>query len=163
MINQRSRPGRGFPLGGDEGRSWRRLTSKLTRGRFCLASERVIRDPQLKLETDKKSLETNVRATGRITLSASAALEKTLRDLIPEGKRIVLDLTDVDYIDSAGLGALVSVFMHAMRAKCALAIANPKQRIKDLFSRSGLAPVFEGRSFDALWEAWSRSSNQSPH
>ena len=73
----------------------------------------------------------------------------------------MLDLTNVDYIDSAGLGSLVSVYMHAIRAKCALAIANPKQRIQDLFHRSGLAPVFEGRSFDALWEAWSRTSDQA--
>jgi len=72
-----------------------------------------------------------------------------------EGKRVVLDVTNVDYIDSAGLGALVSVYMHARRTKCALEIANPKQRIRDLFNRSGLASVFEGRSFDVLWEAWS--------
>jgi anti-sigma B factor antagonist len=126
-----------------------------------VAANLDIRAPELKLETDKKSSETTVRATGRITLATTATLEKTLRDLIPEGKRIVLDLTNVDYIDSAGLGALVSVYMHAIRAKCALVIANPKQRIKDLFNRSGLAPVFEGRSFEALWEAWSRSSNQA--
>ena len=126
-----------------------------------MAANLVIRAPELKLETDKKSSETTVRATGRITLATAATLEKTLRDLIREGKRIVLDLTNVDYIDSAGLGSLVSVYMHAIRAKCALAIANPKQRIQDLFNRSGLAPVFEGRSFDALWEAWSRTSDQT--
>jgi anti-anti-sigma factor len=41
---------------------------------------------------------------------------------------------DVDYIDSAGLGSLVSVYLHARRNKCALKIANPKQRIRDLFA-----------------------------
>src|SRR5207302_3579367 len=40
--------------------------------------------------------------------------------------------------------ALVSVYMHARRANCDLEIANPKQRILDLFSRSRLASVFEG-------------------
>jgi len=50
----------------------------------------------------------------------------------------------VDYIDSAGLGALVSIYMHARRAGCDLEIANPKQRIRDLFSRSRLSSVFEG-------------------
>jgi anti-sigma B factor antagonist len=114
----------------------------------------VIRAPELKLETEKNS-ETIVRATGRITLTTSATLESTLRDLIAEGKRILLDLTNVDYIDSAGLGALVSVYMHARRKKCDLKMANPKQRIRDLFNRSGLASVFEGDSFDVLWEAWS--------
>ena len=124
-----------------------------------MAADPVIRAAQLKLEAEKEPSETTVRATGRITTSSSATLEKTLRDLIPEGNRIVLDLSNVDYIDSAGLGALVSVFMHAKRTNCAMKIANPKQRIRDLFNRSGLASVFEGPSFDALWEAWSRSNN----
>jgi anti-sigma B factor antagonist len=124
-----------------------------------MAADPVIRGPQLKLETEKNNSETIVRATGRVTLETSATLESTLRDLIAEGKRIVLDLTNVDYVDSAGLGALVSVYMHARRAKCGLEMANPKQRIRDLFNRSGLAPVFEGRAFDALWEAWSRGNS----
>jgi anti-anti-sigma factor len=125
-----------------------------------MAANPVIRAPELKLETEKKGSETIVRATGRITPATSAPLENTLRELIAEGKRIVLDLTNVDYVDSAGLGALVSVYMHARRTKCHLEFANPKQRIKDLFKRSGLASVFEGRSFDVLWEAWSRGSGE---
>ena len=119
----------------------------------------VNRAPELKLETEEKNSETTVRATGRVVLTTSATLENTLRDLIAGGKRVVLDLTNVDYIDSAGLGALVSVYMHARRTKCDLEIANPKQRIRDLFNRSGLASVFEGRSFDVLWDAWSRGSS----
>jgi anti-sigma B factor antagonist len=118
-----------------------------------MAAEPVSRGPQLKLETEKKDSETTVRATGRVTLETAATLETTLRNLIAEGKRIVLDLTNVDYVDSAGLGALISVYMHARRTKCDLEIANPKQRIRDLFNRSGLASVFEGRSFDVLCSA----------
>lgn len=124
-----------------------------------MAADPVIRGPQLKLETEKNNSETTVRATGRVTLETSATLEKTLRDLIAEGKRIVLDLTNVDYVDSAGLGALVSVYMHARRTKCDMEIANPKQRIRDLFNRSGLASVFDGPAFDQLWETWSRGNS----
>jgi anti-anti-sigma factor len=124
-----------------------------------MAVNPVNRAPELKLETEKKNSEATVRATGRIVLTTSPTLENTLRDLIAEGKRVVLDVTNVDYIDSAGLGALVSVYMHARRTKCDLEIANPKQRIRDLFNRSGLASVFEGSSFDVLWDAWSRGSS----
>jgi len=124
-----------------------------------MAANPIIRAPEFRLETEKTTSETIVRATGRITLAPSATLENALRDLIPEGKRIVLDLTNVDYIDSAGLGALVSVQMHARRTKCVLEVVNPKERIRDLFNRSGLAAVFEHRSSDALWEGWSRNSN----
>jgi anti-sigma B factor antagonist len=107
-----------------------------------MAANPVIRPAELRLEPERKASETLVRATGRITSSTSATLETTLRDLVSESKRVVLDLTQVDYIDSSGLGALVSVYMHARRANCDLEIANPKQRLKDLFSRSGLAKVF---------------------
>jgi len=104
-----------------------------------------IRAAELKLESEKQDSETTLRAAGRINSDTSAVLEKTLRELIPGSKRVVLDLANVNYIDSSGLGALVSAYMHARRANCDLEIANPRQQIKDLFSRSKLAAVFEGR------------------
>lgn len=103
------------------------------------------RASELKLEPEKQESQTTLRATGRINSDTSAALEKSLRELIPESKRVVLDLTNVTYIDSAGLGALVSVYMHARRSNCDLEIANPRPQISDLFNRSKLASVFEGR------------------
>jgi anti-sigma B factor antagonist len=115
----------------------------------------------LKLETQKKDSETTIWATGRIVIASSPTLESTLRDLITQGERVVLDLTNVDFVDSAGLGALVTAYVHARRTKCHLKIANPKERIRDLFKRSGLASVFEGDSFDVLWEAWSRDNSKA--
>jgi anti-sigma B factor antagonist len=107
-----------------------------------MATQPVPLPSELTLETEKKSSETIVRATGRVTSTTSAMLENTLRDLVSDNERVVLDLTQVDYIDSSGLGALVSAYMHAKRINCELEIANPKQRVRDLFSRSGLAKVF---------------------
>lgn len=120
-----------------------------------MAANPVIRDPELTLEVEKKDSGTVVRATGRITSSTSDLLESTLRDLILEGRGIVLDLASVDYVDSAGIGSLVTVFLFARRTKCHLKIANPKERVRNLFTRSGLAALFEGDSFDSLWAAWS--------
>ena len=109
-----------------------------------MAANPVVPTPELQLSTEKKSEETIVHGTGRITSATSDLLQSTIRGLIPGTKRIVLDLTDVNYIDSAGLGALVSVYMAASRAQCDLEMANPKPRISDLFKRSKLAAVFEG-------------------
>lgn len=95
-----------------------------------------------KTRTRQKASETFVRATGRITSSTSGTFENTLRDLVSNDKRVVLDLTNVDYIDSSGLGSLVAVYMHATRTNCELELANPRTRVKDLFSRSGLASFF---------------------
>jgi anti-sigma B factor antagonist len=107
-----------------------------------MAAHPISGPAELRLEPEERSSETIVRATGRITSTTSAMLESTLRDLVSENKRVVLDLTQVDYIDSSGLGALVTAYMHARRIDCDLEIANPKQRIRDLFSRSGVARVF---------------------
>ena len=104
-----------------------------------------IRAAELKLESEKHDSQTTLRAVGRINSDTSAAFEKTLRELIPGSKRVILDLTSVNYIDSSGLGALVSAFMHARRANCDLEIANPGQQIQDLFNTSKLAVVFESR------------------
>jgi anti-sigma B factor antagonist len=110
--------------------------------RFAMAANTVPRPEELTLEPEKRESEIFVRATGRVTSSTSAKFENALRDLVSGNKRVVLDLTSVDYIDSSGLGSLVAVYMHASRSNCELELANPRTRIRDLFSRSGLASVF---------------------
>ncbi|HXZ33551.1 MAG TPA: STAS domain-containing protein [Terriglobales bacterium] len=107
-----------------------------------MAANPVPRPDELKLEPQKRESEIYVRATGRITSNTAATLQNTLRELVSGNKRLVLDLTAVDYIDSAGLGALVAVYTHASRTNCEVEIANPKQRVRDLFTRTGLISVF---------------------
>ena len=55
--------------------------------------------PELTLEAVKSSEEIIVRCSGRITSSTSGTLQTKVREFIPETKCIVLDLTDVNYID----------------------------------------------------------------
>jgi anti-anti-sigma factor len=88
--------------------------------------------------------ETLVRCSGRITSTTSANLQTTVRNLIPQSNRIVLDLTDVSYMDSSGLGALVSIYLSAKRQECELRVINLNQRLKELFRLTKLAKVFEG-------------------
>jgi len=109
-----------------------------------MASKPSVRTEELKLETEKSPSETTVRVIGRITSATSTSLVNSLRDLIPETKRLILDLTNVDYIDSSGLGALVSLYLHARKANCDLELTNQKPRIRDLFRVSKLDSIFEG-------------------
>jgi anti-sigma B factor antagonist len=99
---------------------------------------------QLKLETVRTPEETLVRCTGRITSATSDTLQTTIRGLIPEAKRVVLDLADVNYIDSSGLGALVGLYVTATKQHCQLKLIHPNQRVKELFRITKLASVFEG-------------------
>jgi len=99
---------------------------------------------ELSLETVRAPEETIVRCTGRITSSTSGLLQTTVRSLIPTTKCIVLDLTDVSYLDSSGLGAIVGVYLSAKRQNCALKLINLNQRLRELFRLTRLASVFEG-------------------
>jgi anti-anti-sigma factor len=100
--------------------------------------------PELNLETIKTPEETIVRCTGRITSATTALLQTTVRGLIPESKCIVLDLTDVSYLDSSGLGAIIGVYLSAKRQHCGLKLIKMNQRLQELFRITKLASVFEG-------------------
>jgi anti-sigma B factor antagonist len=109
-----------------------------------MAASSSIPAPELELTTESNAGETIVRGTGKINLTTAGLLQSTVRQLIPDNKRIVLDLTAVEYIDSTGLGALVSVYLAASKANCELEISNPKPRVRDLLKITKLASVFEG-------------------
>jgi anti-sigma B factor antagonist len=99
---------------------------------------------ELNLETTRTPEETIVRCAGKITSGTSAVLQTTVRSLIPETKCVVLDLTNVSYLDSAGLGAIVTLYVSARRQHCRFKLINLSQRLHELFRISKLAAVFEG-------------------
>jgi anti-anti-sigma factor len=100
--------------------------------------------PELILETTRTPEQTIVHCSGRITSDTSALLQTTVRSLLPESKRLVLDLTNVSYMDSSGLGAIVGVYLSAKRQHCELKLINLNQRLQELFRITKLASVFEG-------------------
>jgi anti-anti-sigma factor len=100
--------------------------------------------PELTLETVRTPEEIIIRCTGRITSGTSALLQSTVRSLIPETNCVVLDLTDVSYMDSSGLGAIIGVYLSAKRQHCGLKLIKMNQRLQELFRITKLAAVFEG-------------------
>lgn len=100
--------------------------------------------PELHLTTEQKADGVLIHGSGKINSSTADILQSTIRAAIPGNKRIVLDLTGIEYVDSTGLGTLVSVYMAANRAHCVLEISNPRQRVRDLLKITKLASIFEG-------------------
>ena len=86
-----------------------------------------------------------VKVSGRIELGeGSAAIREVVRDLLARGrKKIVLDLADVDYIDSAGLGALVSAFTSVRNDGGDLKLVYLTKKVQDLLQMTKLYTVFE--------------------
>jgi anti-sigma B factor antagonist len=109
-----------------------------------MSANPAVPTPTLKLTTERTPDATVVRCVGRITSVTNPVLLETVRGLLPEGKRVVLDLTEVDYVDSSGLGALVSVYVSGKRANCKVDFVNFGSRIKDLLRITRLAALFEG-------------------
>jgi anti-anti-sigma factor len=91
---------------------------------------------------------TVVHCNGRLTLETSSLLKTEVKALLPENQRVVLDLTDLSYMDSAGLGLLVALYISAKAAKCELGLVNLSPRIRQLIGVTNLLGVFEsyGRS-----------------
>ena len=62
--------------------------------------------------------------------------------LLPESKCIVLDLTDVTYIDSMGIGTLVRLYVSAKSAGSRLQLINLGKQIRELLGITNLLAVF---------------------
>ncbi len=83
--------------------------------------------------------------SGRITLGeGSVQLREAIRDLIGKGqKTILLNLGDVSYIDSSGLGELVSAFTTSKNQGAALKLLNLTKKVKDVLQLTKLYTVFD--------------------
>ncbi len=88
---------------------------------------------------------TIVDLSGRITLDeGSVVLRDTMKDLSAQGhKRIVLNLGDVTYIDSSGVGELVSAFTSIRNAGGELKLLNLTKKVHDLLQITKLYKVFD--------------------
>jgi anti-sigma B factor antagonist len=90
---------------------------------------------------------------GKITLGdGDEALKSKINQLTADNrKRILLNLADVPYIDSAGLGEVVRTYTTVSRQGGQLKLVNLTKRITDLLSITKLLTVFE--TFDSEGEA----------
>ena len=82
---------------------------------------------------------------GRITLGeGSVVVREAVRDLIGKGsKNILLNMGDVNYVDSSGLGELVSAFTTAKNQSAALKMLSLTKKVHDLLQLTKLYTVFD--------------------
>ena len=99
---------------------------------------------------------------GRLTIDRGAEhLKDKINSLIGQGRtQIALNLKDVPYIDSGGLGQLVASLGSVTRANGALKLLNVSSRNHDLLSITRLVTLFE--SFDSEAEAILSFQNFAP-
>jgi anti-sigma B factor antagonist len=83
-----------------------------------------------------------VKCHGRLVSGVDDVLYVTVRQLIPDFKRVILDLTDLSHMDSMGLGTLVRLYVHARSAGCDLQLKNLGKQVRNLLGMTNLLDVF---------------------
>ncbi|HEV3214424.1 MAG TPA: STAS domain-containing protein [Vicinamibacterales bacterium] len=91
--------------------------------------------------------------SGRVTLGeGTETLRDKINSLLNQGHRnLILNLSGVDYVDSAGLGEIVSSYATVRRNGGSLKLVGLTSRIRDLLSITKLLTVFD--TFDAEQDA----------
>ena len=88
---------------------------------------------------------------GRITLGdGSALLRKTVKQLLDENRnRILINLADVDYIDSSGIGELVHAYTSVQNRQGELKLLHLTKKVRDLLQITKLYTVFDVKDDEA--------------
>ena len=94
---------------------------------------------------------TIVDCSGRITLGeGSVILRDSVRELLGKGnKKILLNLGDVNYIDSSGIGELVSAYTTVKNQGGELKLLNLTKKVHDLLQITKLYTVFDVKDDEA--------------
>jgi anti-sigma B factor antagonist len=86
---------------------------------------------------------TTVRCHGRLINQTAGEVKEIVKPLIPQGGVIVIDLSDVTYLDSLGLGTLVGLKVSAINeGYCTLRLENLSPRIQELLRLTNLTKLF---------------------
>ena len=99
----------------------------------------------VKLTTRQMGDVTVIDVSGRITHGeASSVIRDAVRDLTTKGnKKVLLNLGDVSYIDSSGIGELVAGYTSVANAGGTLKLLGLTKRVKDLLQITKLYTVFD--------------------
>ena len=95
-----------------------------------------------------------VDVSGKVTLGdgGDIVLKDKIQSLVQQGKtKVLLNLSEVSYVDSAGLGEIVQAYGAVTKNGGALKLVNTTKRIKDLLAITKLLTVFE--TFDSEADA----------
>lgn len=100
----------------------------------------------MKLDLETRAIDdvTVLYCRGRFTYRDEAtAFSQKIADLLPHARQVVVEFSELEVIDSAGLGELVVVHMWIRASGCALKLAGPNPRIRQLLELTNLLSVFD--------------------
>ena len=104
--------------------------------------------PVFQVDVEKSKNEHGVTVTtlkchGKLVSETAGQLKELVKPMIPQRGRIVIDLSDVAYLDSSGLGSLVGLKVSAVKeGYCRLELVNMSPRVMELLRITNLAQMF---------------------
>jgi anti-sigma B factor antagonist len=99
---------------------------------------------ELRLQTISRGGVAVLRCGGKLVYGdATAELDRSVRSLFEVSKQIVLDLSDVSTIDSAGVGTLGALFMAAHNREAEIKLGGLSGRVEEVLRVTGLKMLFD--------------------
>ncbi len=108
-------------------------------------TSKMLTAPDLEISLDKGDGATLVRLRGRLSIDSSPAFRDQLLAVLrrPSTKAIVVDLTEVSYIDASGIATLVEALKIARHGQDTLCLKGLQGRVLRLFEVTGILNLFE--------------------
>jgi len=98
---------------------------------------------RIELDTERERDTGTVHVTGEVDLTSAPRLEQAIRELIDGGvRRLIVDLSDVRFMDSTGLRVLMSSYKRLTEVGGALVLGRPSEAVKRVLDVSGLNSHF---------------------
>jgi anti-sigma B factor antagonist len=94
------------------------------------------------LVIEQSATTATVFCQGRLVAGVTDQLYDPVKKLLPEVKTLILDLGEVTYMDSMGLGTLVRLYASSKSAGCSLELVHLGKRVRELLGVTGLLNVF---------------------
>jgi len=112
-----------------------------------MGRKRTIRqgETKVKLVTTTTEIEGTVilHCKGRLQFCEEAAIcSKMAHGVLDAGRNLVLDFSEVERIDSTGIGELVLIYMRASAAGAEVRIVSPQKRVSDVLEMTNVSSLF---------------------
>ena len=96
----------------------------------------------LTFEIERDGDATTVKCHGRLVAGTSQELYQAVKELLPQTKLVVVDLAELTYVDSMGLGTLVRLYVSARQQGCEFKLLHLSKQLRNVLKMTNLLSVF---------------------
>ncbi len=96
----------------------------------------------LTFEIEREGDKAVVKCHGRLVAGTTEELHQEVKDLLPQTKVVVVDLAELTYVDSTGLGMLVRLHASARKVGCELKLLHLGKQLRNVLKLTNLLSVF---------------------